>query len=397
MVAGRPRRIALACAVAAIAVPAAAALITIGFADWESSLLVRMSETEPMAEIARFHDPDFALVPPEAHYDGVYFYAIALDPFARNADLYTRMDLYEYRYGHPGYGWLSRLFVLGGVRSLPWSMLMVALAGMGLGGWAVSRIADHLGRSPWWGLLVAVNPGLVFAVTVLNSEPVGVGIAAVGLLLWLRGRLVASVAVLAGACLVKELFVLVPAGLFLWEIVQVLRHRAVRGVVYRLALLAVSVVPLAWWYLYLRFHLGVFPAESEPGNIGVPFVGWYDTFRQAVAMSRSGSSQIGTFTITLATITACALLVGVVRAVRLRSPLDLTFLLFAVLASTLNWMILLYPKDLIRELALAPLLLPAVIAGVDWVPRYAEPEPASEAPSVPPEPEVATEPEPERT
>jgi hypothetical protein len=392
LVAGNPRRIAAACAAAAVAVSAAAALITIGFADWESSILVRMSDTERMAEVARFHDPDFAFVPAEGHYDGVYFYAIALDPFARNADVYTRIDLYEYRYGHPGYGWLSRLFVLGGVRSLPWSMLMVGLAGMGLGGWAISRIADHLGRSAWWGLLVAVNPGLVFAVTVLNSEPVGVGIAAAGLLLWLRGRLVLAAVVFAGACLVKELFVLVPAGLFLWEIVQVVRRRAIPGVVYRLALLAVTVVPLAWWYLYLRFHFGVFPAAAEPGNIGVPFVGWFNTFRTAVGLSRSGASQIGTFTITLVTITACALLAGVVRAVRLRSPLDLTFLLFCVLVATLNWNILLYPKDVIRELALAPLLLPAVIAGVDWVPRHAESDRVEERSPDPAEPEREPEP-----
>jgi hypothetical protein len=114
-------------------------------------------------------------------------------------------------------------------------------------------------------------------------------------------------------------------------------------------------------------------------------------------LSRGGASQIGTFTITLLTITACAILVGIARAVRLRSPLDLTFLLFVVLASTLNWMILLYPKDVIRELALAPLLLPAVIAGVDWTPRFAEVVPRSESSSGPPErdTEAQTEPEPD--
>jgi hypothetical protein len=146
VVAGRPARVAVACAAAAVGVSGAAAVFTIGFAGWEPSILVRMSEIEPMAEVARFHDPDFALVPPEGHYEGVYFYTIALDPFARNPDIYTRIDLYEYRYGHAGYGWLSRMFSLGGIRTLPLSMPVVALVGMGVGGWAVSRIAAHLGR-----------------------------------------------------------------------------------------------------------------------------------------------------------------------------------------------------------------------------------------------------------
>jgi hypothetical protein len=358
----------VACAGAAIALSAAAVAFTIGFVGWEPSILVRMNEIEPMAEIARSHDPDFVFVPPEAHYDGVYFYAIALDPFGRNEDVHTRIDLYEYRYGHPGYGWMSGIVALGDAGRLPVAMLLVSLAGMGLAGWAVSRIADELEHSPWWGLLVAVNPGLIFSVSVLNSEPLGVAVAAAGLFAWLRGRLILGAALFAGACLVKELFLIVPAGLFVWEIAEGVRHRAAPGTPFRMALLAATVLPLAWWYLYLKYHFGVFPAEAEPGNIGMPFVGWFETFRQAVILSRNGVSQIGTFTITQLTIVAGAMLVGAVRAVRLRSPFDVMFLLLFVLASTVNWMILLYPKDLIRELLLAFLLLPAVVVGVGWRP-----------------------------
>ena len=72
-------------------------------------------------------------VPPEAHFDGVYFYAIALDPFARNDDVYTRIDLHQYRYGHPGYAWLSGLFALGEPARLPWSMFLVSLGVDGSG------------------------------------------------------------------------------------------------------------------------------------------------------------------------------------------------------------------------------------------------------------------------
>ncbi len=368
LVVAKSWRIALLCAAGAVAVSGAAALFTIGFAGWEPSILVRMSKIEPMSEIARSADRDFVFVSSGSHFDGVYFYAIALDPFARNDDVYTRIDLYQYRYGHPGYGWVSGLFALGDPARLPWSMLLVALASMGAGAWAVSRIADHLGHSPWWGLLVAANPGLVFSVTVLCSEPLGVALAAVGLLLWLRGSFAVAAAVFAGACLVKELFILVPAGLFLWEAIRSVQHRAVPGIPFRMVVLAASTVPLALWYLYLRVHFGVFPALAEPGNLGMPLVGWFETFGIAVRMSRGGASQIGTFTITLLTITGAAMLVGVVRALRIKSPFDVMFLLSAVLFAMVNWKILLFPKDVIRGLMMVPLLLPAVIAGVDWKP-----------------------------
>ena len=371
LVAVNSRRIALFCTAWAVAISGAAALFTIGFADWDPSILVRMSQIEPMNEIARSHNPHFVFVPPEAHFDGVYFYTIALDPFAWNDDVFTRIDLYQYRYGHPGYAWVSGLFALGEPARLPWSMLLVALASMGVGTWAVSRIADHLGRSPWWGLLVAVNPGLVFCVTALCSEPLGVAVATVGLLLWLRGSFAIAAVVFAGACMVKELFLIVPASLFLWEAIQLVRHRAAPGTVFRMFVLAASVVPLACWYLYLKAHFGVFPASAEPGNLGVPLVGWFDTFQRAVGLSISGASQIGTVTVPLLTITAAAILVGVVRSLHFKSPFDVMFLLSAALFAMVSWKILLYPKDLFRGLMVVPLLLPVVIAGVGWAPRPA--------------------------
>ena len=138
-----PRYVALLCAAAAVAVAASAAVTMIAFNDWEPSVLVRMSEDEPMAEVARAYDPGFVFVPAEAHFDGVYFYTIALDPFARR-DLHQRIDLYEYRYGHPGYGWIVSFIAMGILRdegSVSLVLLLVSLAAMGLAGWTVSRLA----------------------------------------------------------------------------------------------------------------------------------------------------------------------------------------------------------------------------------------------------------------
>jgi hypothetical protein len=347
-----------------VAVSGAAALFTIAFSDWQPSVLVRMSDSDAMAEVARSYDPAFVLVPAEAHFDGVYFYTIALDPLGLS-DEHTRIDLYEYRYGHAGYGWLGALVAFGDAAKVPVSLLLLGLAGIGSAAWAVSRIADHLGRSAWWGSIVAVNPGLVLSVTLLTSEPVGVGLAALGLLLWLRQRVVPAGVLLAGACLVKEPFVLVPAALLAWEAIQALRHRAHPGVAGRSFILCASVVPLALWYLYLRIRFGVFPFQRAPDVFGMPLAGWFDSFRRGVGLVRSGASQVGTVTITLLVIVASAMLVGTARALRLRSPFDVIFLIFAALATVFNWLLLVFPKDLVRELIVPLLLLPAVV-GRAW-------------------------------
>lgn len=337
-----------------------------------------MSETDAIAQVARSHDPDFVLFPAEGHFDGVYFYAIALDPLAVG-DHHELIDVYEYRYGHAGYGWLGAAASLGDPARVPLALLLVSLAAMGVAGWAVSRTADLLQRSPWWGLLVAVNPGLVLSVTVLTSEPAGVAFASLGLLFWFRGRSLVAIALFAAACLVKEPFALVPAGLFAWEILELIRHRAASGATWRMLLLGVSVLPLAWWHLYLRFRFGVLPIQEAPDFFGAPFAGWFDSFRFGTHLVRTGASQLGTLVIPILTIVAATLLVGTVRALRLRSPFDTIFLSVVALATLYNYLLLGYPKDLVRELVISLLLLPAVIGSVAW--------PRTPGPSAAPEPE----------
>jgi hypothetical protein len=334
-----------------------------------------MSETDELAEVARAHEPNFVLYPAEGHFDGVYFYAIALDPLAIG-DQHELIDLHPYRYGHAGYGWLGAAVSLGDPARVPLALLLVSLAAMGLAGWSTSRIADLLARSPWWGLLVAVNPGLVLSVTVLTSEPAGVAFASLGLLFWFRGRSIAAVVLFAGACLVKEPFALIPAGLFAWEVLERIRHRAAPGATWRMLLLAVTVLPLAWWHLYLRLRFGVLPIQEAPDFFGVPFAGWYDSFGFGAHLVRTGASQLGTLVIPILTIVAAALLVATVRALRMRSPFDTIFILVIALATLYNYLLLGYPKDLVRELVISLLLLPAVIGSVSS---------SALAPSAPPE------------
>ncbi|HJU21310.1 MAG TPA: hypothetical protein VJ891_02270, partial [Casimicrobiaceae bacterium] len=74
---------ALGCALAALALAGTTVASILVSNNGHASVLVRMSAAEPMAQFARQADPSFDFVPVQDHYDGVYFYAIAMDPLAR--------------------------------------------------------------------------------------------------------------------------------------------------------------------------------------------------------------------------------------------------------------------------------------------------------------------------
>ena len=67
------------------------------------TLLVHMSANEPIAQLV---PPPLSVVGRGAHYDGVYYYAVARDPLARG-QAHELVDSASYRYVHPGYGWLA--------------------------------------------------------------------------------------------------------------------------------------------------------------------------------------------------------------------------------------------------------------------------------------------------
>jgi hypothetical protein len=308
-------------------------------------------------------DPNFVLVTSARHYDGVYYYAIARDPLGRG-DPHTVIDEAPYRYGHAGYGWLAWLVSGANPLEVPRSLLFLGLLGITTSAIAVSLIAVELSWTPWAGLFVAFSPGLISAVISDTTEPVGVAVIALAVLFWMRGRIGWSAVFLVAACLVKEPFVLVPAALVLWECAGWLRGRRPDRLAQRALALAAGPVLFAVWYLYLRFNFGIWPAQASVGLFSPPVGGWVDTLQRAVGLAQSdfNGAQLSAAVVPILVVLAAALIAGATRAWRLRTPLDALFVLFFLLAACLNRWTLLYPKDLIRELVLPVLLLPAVLA-----------------------------------
>jgi hypothetical protein len=300
---GEVIRVALLCAAAAAAVSAAAALAVLSVEHWQPSVLIRMGAGEPLAPVARKTDPDFAFVDAAGHGDGVYYYAIARDPFA-TAKEHQLIDGAAYRYGHPGFSWLAFAASAGRNELLPLIFLLLGVAGMAIAACTAALIAADLGWSPWIGLLVALQPA----------------------------------------------------------------------------------------------------AQSAPDVFDVPPIGWLRSMRGDAAMGTGSFDQVnvGHIGLPLLVVTAALLLIGSARARRLRTPFDAAFLAFIPIVAALNSLTLLYPKDVIRTLAVPMALLPAAVMGLRGPRPHESPLlPAagdeavvggrgSEAPTREPEPDVSS-------
>jgi hypothetical protein len=355
-------RIAATCAALAVVAAFGAALVTISIADWNVTVLVRMAREQPLASLAEKSDPDFAFVDFDGRGDGVYYYAVARDPLARGPE-HELFVWSAYRYGHPGYSWAAWLLTAGNPVLIPFAFLLLNLVGIGAAAAAASFISHELGHTPWAGLLVALNPGLIYATTIDTSEPVAAALLALVLLAWLQRRWRLGLPALILLSFMKEWFVLVPLALGLWELLS-WRQDGLRRALARSAAIWASLAPFGLWYLYVTVHFAGWPAAPAGDLLQLPLTGWVQTARLGARFGTETFDHVlvGHVTVPLLTVMGIAFALGIVRALRLRSPIDLAYLAFMPIVFGLNSANLLYTKDTIRTLAIPLALVPAVLA-----------------------------------
>lgn len=322
--------------------------------------LIRMAPGDPIVPIAQGIEKNFFFIP-EGHYDGVYYYAIAIDPLATGEANHT-LDLASHRYGHPAYGWLGWLASAGNPQWVPQALLLISLIGMAVGAYYTSLIALRLGLSAWAGLVIALNPGLIFSVTTDTSEAITAGFIAVALYLWMKDRRIVAGVLLAFLCFFKFQMILLPVALAGWELLLYLRGARDRDTKKIIALLAVGPILFCVWMVYLNHHFGELPISGGPEFLSLPFIGWFDTMGMLSNIHRlpGESVQIASAEIPILACLLVLIIIALVRSARLRHFLDAIFILQGLFLLLLNWWNLLYPKDLLRVIAVPlPLLMAA--------------------------------------
>ncbi|MDY6050605.1 MAG: hypothetical protein SPI77_08700 [Corynebacterium sp.] len=317
------------------------------------SLLLNITEGDPISSLVKQVDPSFQFSPGADHYDGTYLWAMAADPFALG-EAHNLIDLAGYRYGHPLYAWIGGLLAFGQKGLFDHSFWLLSIVSIFAAGFFISQLAIQLGVSGWWGLIVAASPGLLFSVSTDLTESFQAALIAGFLLAWVRGRSPVVIAVLGIAlCLTKEQLILVPCAVGLALIVEMIRDRKLYiGDV--LSLLPGPVM-LAVWLIFVRSQFSADQLTYDAGNIGVPLKGWGEIFTIASSM-RGGdmnTSQIGSTVAPVLMALAVVMLTGLVVGLDRRDVIGWFVVTQALLISGLGWRTLMYPHEMYRIPAVA--------------------------------------------
>jgi hypothetical protein len=334
-------------------------------AGWSLSVLPRVDTDTGMGTAARARDPGFRTVHPGA-YDGQWYWGIAVDPIA-TGHVHQSFDDPPYRYGHPLLGWLGWLGSAGQAEAVPAVLAAVNLLAIALAGFVAGLLGRAAGGRGWEGLAVALNPGLLYAAAHDLAEPLSAALLLAGLLAYVRGRRVLAVVAFAFLVLSKEQFATVPLAIAAWEL---LRRRAR---IQEAALLAASILPAAVWWIWLRFHLGAWFTANTQTAFAVPLSGWKRALLDAGLHSYSSDptqNQFGEATIVVVAALGGLLLVAGLLAGRLRSPSDAAFLPLLVIIVCLSATATLYERDLLRNVAVALVLVPFALAARPLVPAF---------------------------
>ena len=302
----------------------------------DPSIFLALGEEAPVqAEYARELLGDVVLRPDLGH-DGKFFFPQANDPWYLAPRAHAAvLDRPVYRAQRMLFPMLAGGFGLFPPRIVVWAMLVTNLLALGLGSLLAARLALLWGASPWLGLAVPLNIGLMFEFDIGGAGVVAYVFCLGGVHSLVTGREWAAAALLAGAVLSREVMLAFAIGVFVLYWVQGRRRSW-----WLVALPAVAVVA---WNIYLRFRLaGITGLGGGREIFAAPFAGLWQAF--PFWIDRVDYLLLnGTLLLVMVAFT--------LRAVRGRLPLAWGALPFVALASILSVHVWREPFDLARALA----------------------------------------------
>jgi hypothetical protein len=227
--------------------------------------------------------PELTVRHDDLGYDGQFFHRLARNPFSRQArEFGTRLDRPAYRQQRIGYPLVTWALTGGRAPLVPWALIGVNLASLGVLALLAARLSLDAERPAWWGLVAAAWPGLLVALAYDLSEVLaGTLLLAVLLALRRRSWIWATLA-LTAAGLTRETTLVLAAGLLIAGIAssRVGDRRGVRHLLGNRPATApvwVGVVPIAVAGLF-RVALTAWwsgvpdTGPAIPSFVGVPFL-----------------------------------------------------------------------------------------------------------------------------
>jgi hypothetical protein len=211
-------------------------------------------------------------------YDGQFYYRLAINPldFSHTAYGITVDQAYRFmRVGYPVITWL----VSAGQRALvPYMLVAVNVAAIGVLGWLGGLLARQGGRHAVWGLLLPGYFGLVTSLGRDTAEPVAAAFLVAGLLAVRARRPGLAAGLLAFAVLTRETAMVAVAALAVVRLAGLVRRRSRPGRE-DLAWFVPAAV-FAAWQVVVYAAVGTFPLGADGGrNAGAPFFAAFDAVR----------------------------------------------------------------------------------------------------------------------
>lgn len=227
-------------------------------------------------------------------YDGQFVYRLALDPFTTVRAAYgITLDLPSYRQQRIMTALLAHL-----VAQLPGVGVAVALIAINVAAvcvaiWFGTALAEHVGRSPALGLVLAIPACMPISVGRGLTEPVAWAGALAGIYLVRRRRWVGAAVALTIGVLARETTMVIIAGLLLGEAWNLARRRS--AATWQASWLLVPAVVESGWQLWLWHVWGSLPIRAGPdaNAASFPVIGVIDSLLSGVIGHRASGVAIG--------------------------------------------------------------------------------------------------------
>lgn len=254
--------------IVSLAVVLAALIRFLALSDWDPTAVIAFGEDA--VEITEYAENLLGrevMTREQLGHDGKFFFIQANDP------LFLDPDNHAVYLDRPTYRAQRMLFPLlaGGFGILPatviqWTMLLVNVGAVALGGWATARLAQEMGGTPWLGLAFALNIGVISDMMIGGAGILALALGVLGVLALERERLWQAVGWLTVAALTREVMLLFVAGVGLLALKRIGWRALWVGVVPGMATVA--------WAAYLRIRIPDASIASDVRELsGLPFQG----------------------------------------------------------------------------------------------------------------------------